>query len=162
MLVLKNAISLDYLWMQVRVHGGAYGCHIQILPDGRLGFASYRDPNIDRTMNVYQDVVDYIKSLNPDDETLLKYKIGAFSSISIVMHDSEKANTAINRYFAGSTKEDRIKLRRELVNTTKEDLKDLASMFEEALNESCMCVVGNANKIEESKINFLNKRNLVK
>ncbi|MDE5714807.1 MAG: insulinase family protein [Anaeroplasmataceae bacterium] len=161
MYVLKNALSLDYLWMQVRVHGGAYGCMINTpIAGGIIGFTSYRDPNIVRTDSVYKDVIQYIKNFNPSEESLLKYKIGAIGELDPVLHVSDKGIEAQNQYLNGNTYEFQCKLRKELLNATKEDLVGLASCFEEALHNSGLCVIGNANKIEENSKEFKNIRNL--
>lgn len=162
MYVLNNALSLDYLWMQVRVHGGAYGCMIQTPKNGFIGFTSYRDPNIERTNKVYEDVVDYIKGLNPTDEELLKYKIGAIGSLDQVLHVSSKGALAQNNYLAGYTYELQAKYRKEAIEATKEDLVNLASCFEKALSKKNICVIGNQNKIESTKELFDNIRNLNK
>lgn len=161
MLVLNNALSLDYLWNKVRVLGGAYGCMLQIKPTG-IGFTSYRDPNIKRTSDVYLEVVDYINNLNPTEEELLKFKIGAMGGLDLVMHDSEKANTAQIQYFADSTIDLRNKRRRELIEATVEDLRACSKAFKEALDENNICVIGNATKLDESKDLFKNIRNLNK
>ena len=158
--VLNNALSLDYLWMQVRVHGGAYGCMIQTPKNGLIGFTSYRDPEIARTNKVYEEVVDYIRNLNPTDEELLKYKIGAIGSLDQVLHASSKGNLAQNNYLAGFTYELQAKYRKEAIEATKEDLVNLAQCFEQALSTKNICVIGNQNKIEANKELFDNIRNL--
>ena len=162
MYVLNNALSLDYLWMQVRVHGGAYGCMIQTPKNGLIAFTSYRDPEIERTNKVYEDVVDYIKTLNPTDEELLKYKIGAIGSLDQVLHVSSKGNLAQNNYLAGYSYELQAKYRKEAIEAKKEDLVKLASCFEEALSSKNICVIGNNNKIENNAKLFDNIRNLTK
>lgn len=162
MLVLSNALSLNYLWQQVRVYGGAYGCMMQMKPHGFLGFTSYRDPAISRTNQVYEDIVEYIANLNPTEEELLKFKIGAIGSLDIVMHVSEKAYTAQQQYLSGNTYEIRKKYRSEVIHATKEELNSFAECFREALSANCLCVIGNTNKIEEEKGLFAEVRSLTK
>lgn len=160
--VLSNALSLDYLWMQVRVHGGAYGCMLQIQPNGIIGFTSYRDPNLERTNKVYEDVVEYISNMNPSEDDLLKYKIGAIGSMDPVLHVSDKGAKAQRDYLAGLTYDIRKKRRLETLSTTVSDLRGFAKYFEEALSVKHICVVGNANKVEEAKELFDATRNLIK
>lgn len=162
MLVLNNALSLDYLWMQVRVHGGAYGCMLNTPVTGSIGFTSYRDPEVSRTKKVYEDVVSYIKNLNPSDEDLLKYKIGAIGGLDEVLHVSDKGSKAQSNYLQGNTYEIQTKIRKEAIAATKEDLVHLAPLFEEALSMNSLCVIGNANKIEANKELFKEVRNLIK
>lgn len=162
MYVLNNALSLDYLWMQVRVHGGAYGCMLNTQATGGIGFTSYRDPEIARTKQVYEDVVSYIENLNPSDEDLLKYKIGAIGGLDIVMHASDKGARAQSDYLAGNTYELQSKIRKEAINATAKDLVDLAPLFKEALSSNSLCVIGNANKVDANKNLFKEVRNLTK
>lgn len=160
MYVLSNALRLDYLWMQVRVHGGAYGCMMNAQLSGIIGFTSYRDPEIARTNNVYEAVIEYIEKLNPSEEDLLKYKIGAIGGLDSVLHVSDKGSSAQMDYLVGNTYENQCKLRKEAINATVEDLRKLAVVFKEALAVKNLCVIGNANKIEENKELFDNLRKL--
>ena len=160
--VLNNALSMDYLWMQVRVHGGAYGCMLQTTTNNIIGFTSYRDPEIARTNKVYEDVVEYIKNLNPSDEDLLKYKIGAIGSLEQVLHVSTKGDMAQSHYFQGITYEELAKQRKQVIDATKEDLTNLAPLFAEALSQDNLCVIGNANKVEANKDMFKEVKDLTK
>ena len=101
LMVLNNAMSMDYLWMQVRVHGGAYGCMMNIDPQGLIGFTSYRDPNIKKTNDVYQDAYKFVEAFNPDDNQLLKFKIGAIGNSESVMHVRDMADLARGLYLRG-------------------------------------------------------------
>ena len=160
--VLNNALSMDYLWMQVRVHGGAYGCMLQTTTNGIIGFTSYRDPEISRTNKVYEEVVDYIKNLNPSEEELLKYKIGAIGSLESVLHVSSKGDVAQSQYLQGVTYEQLAQQRKQVIEATKEDLVELAPLFEEALSMDDLCVIGNVNKIEANKEIFKEVKSLIK
>ena len=160
MYVLNNALSLDYLWNEVRVHGGAYGCMLQTTLSGLIGFMSYRDPNIKRTNLVYEKALDYIKNFNPTEDELLKYKIGAIGSLDSVMHNSVKGDNAARDYFCGISYESRAKYRIEAIEATVEDIRLLEDRFKEALSSCNLCVIGNKNKIEECKKLFNEIKNL--
>lgn len=140
--VLSNALNLDYLWMKVRVLGGAYGCSSVVSPLGYIAFTSYRDPNIVSTLDVYKDSVKFISELNPNEDELLKYKIGAVGSLIVVRHNSEKGVKAQTDYLLGLTY-DYIKARfNELLNTKVEDFIKTKDLFVEALENSTVCVLG--------------------
>ncbi len=160
--VLNKALSMDYLWMQVRVHGGAYGCMMQTSLNGIIGFTSYRDPEIARTNKVYEDVVEYIENLNPSEEDLLKFKIGAIGGLESVLHVSSKGDLAQSQYLQGITYEMLAKQRKEVITATKEDLIGLAPLFKEVLSQHNLCVIGNDKKIEENKEMFKEVKNLNK
>ena len=135
---------------------------LQIQSNGINGFTSYRDPNIERTNKVYEDVVEYISNMNPSDDDLLKYKIGAIGSMDPVLHVSDKGAKAQRDYLAGLTYDIRKKRRLETLAATASDLRGFAKYFEEALSVKHICVVGNANKVEEAKELFDTTRNLIK
>ena len=80
--LLRIILSYDYLWINVRVKGGAYGCMNTFLRSGESYFVSYRDPNLSDTLDVYDRIPEYIKSFSPDERDMTKYIIG----ISIPIH----------------------------------------------------------------------------
>lgn len=160
--VLNNALSMDYLWNEVRVHGGAYGCMLRTASYGLIGFTSYRDPEVSKTNDAYEGVINYIDNFNFSDDELLKFKIGAIGSLDSVLHPSAKGLKAQSAYLAHSSYELDCKLRKELINTTNEDIRALGKSFKEALEYNDICVLGNKNKIEEAKDLFSNIRNLIK
>ncbi len=161
-LVLENALSLDYLWQNVRVLGGAYGCMMQVLPQGEIGFTSYRDPNIDRTYNVYGEIDKFIDNLEATEADLLEYKIGAIGNAQAVEHVRDMSRTAALLYFRGSDFEYRKKLRSQLLNASLDDLKNMSKWYKEALANSNVVVLGNATLLDKSKIKFDEVRNLIK
>ena len=48
--VAANALSYDYLWNEIRVKGGAYGCGFRAGDKRQAGFYTYRDPEIDASL----------------------------------------------------------------------------------------------------------------
>ena len=161
-LVLENALSLDYLWQNVRVLGGAYGCMLQVMPQGGIGFTSYRDPNIDRTNNVYSETPKFIDEMDITEEDLLEFKIGAIGNSQIVEHVRDMSKTAAMLYFKGATYDYRKNVRKELLEATADDLKNMSKWYKEALADSSVVVLGNANLLDKSEIKFDSVRNLIK
>ena len=160
--VLSNALSMDYLWQRVRVHGGAYGCMINLAPSGTVGLTSYRDPNIKSTYEAYSDISKFIDELDISLDDLLKYKIGAIGSMQAVMHDKDKADAARMIYLRGDTHEHRKQIREEVVNASIDDLKSSASMFTNGLKNSPICVIGNEAKVNSEASLFDVIRPLIK
>lgn len=160
--VLNNALGMDYLWNEVRVHGGAYGCMVRATRYGTIGFTSYRDPEVKKTNETYEKVIDYIKNFNFNDEELLKFKIGAIGSLDSVLHPSNKGFQAQSLYFQGITYLDECKYRKELISATNDDIKALSKNYQEMLSYNNICVIGNKDKIEVFKDSLDNIRPLVK
>ena len=102
------------------------------------------------------------KFLNPSEEDLLKYKIGAMGSLEQVLHVSTKGDMAQSHYFQGITYDDLAKQRKQVIEATKEDLVGLAPLFAEALSQDNLCVIGNANKVEANKEMFKEIKDLIK
>ena len=61
--ILKVILSYDYLWIQVRVKGGAYGCMSGFGTYGDSYLVSYRDPNLGQTNEVFEQTPEYGNSL---------------------------------------------------------------------------------------------------
>ena len=160
LLVLKNALSLDYLWANIRVKGGAYGAMINIGKNGELCLVSYRDPNIINTKKVYDNIGNFINNLKSSEEDVLKYKIGAIGALDDSMHVSSMGSQAFIYELAGITYERRTQIRKDILEASLEGIKKYADIFEEAINENNICVVGNPKNIDEASSMFDNIRNL--
>lgn len=159
-MVLENAVSMDYLWQNVRVHGGAYGCFMNVGTQGLIGFTSYRDPHIDRTYKAYSEALDYVKSFKPEALDLLNFKIGAIGNAQVVEHVKVKSQTALSLYLRGISYEYRKNRREELLNASNDDFAKMVSWYSDALANSSICVIGNKDAIEKSELKFDEVRNL--
>lgn len=160
LMVLKNALSADYLWQQVRVKGGAYGCMLSVSSYGEITFTSYRDPNLDRTNKVFDESVGYIKNIELSEEEVLKNIIGAIGAMDAPLHASQKGKKALSMALSGYTDEDVALERQQIINCTNKELKELAKYFEAILAENNICVIGNENKINEASSLFKTIRKL--
>ena len=135
---------------------------MNIDPSGLIGFTSYRDPNIKSTNDVYQNADQFVLSFHPSDEELLKFKIGTIGGMDTVLHNKAKAQVARTNYLRGLSEEERCKNRKELLSIKKEDFKEFASWFREAMSSYNITVIGNTNKINENKDMFKTIRPLKK
>lgn len=154
--ILKVILSYDYLWQNVRVKGGAYGCMSNFSRTGEAYFVSYRDPNLKQTMEIYEGVVDYLKNFEVNDRDMTKYIIGTISNIDQPMTPSTKGDRSLSLYMSHVT-EDMIKTERsQILNATKEDIRALAKVAEAMLKPGQICVIGGEDKIEENADMFMN------
>ena len=141
--VLKVILSYDYLWLQIRVKGGAYGCMSGFGRNGNGYFASYRDPNLRATFDVYRQTVDYLKNFAASDRDMLKYIIGTVSDMDTPLTPSMAGQRSLSAYFTGITEERILKERKEVLSCTVEDIRKLADHVQSILNEEALCVLGN-------------------
>lgn len=159
--LLRIILSYDYLWINVRVKGGAYGCMNTFLRSGESYFVSYRDPNISDTLDVYDRIPEYIKSFSPDERDMTKYIIGTFSALDTPMNPEAKGSRSLSAYLEGITYEQIQKERNEILNAQPKDIRRLADLVEAVLKKDSICVIGNENMIKESAGLFENVEKLI-
>lgn len=159
--LLRIILSYDYLWINVRVKGGAYGCMNTFLRSGESYFVSYRDPNLSDTLDVYDRIPEYIKSFSPDERDMTKYIIGTFSALDTPMNPEAKGSRSLSAYLEGITYEQIQKERNEILNAQLEDIRRLADLVEAVLKKDSICVIGNENMIKESAGLFENVEKLI-
>lgn len=159
--LLRIILSYDYLWINVRVKGGAYGCMNTFLRSGESYFVSYRDPNLSDTLDVYDRIPEYIKSFSPDERDMTKYIIGTFSALDTPMNPEAKGSRSLSAYLEGITYEQIQKERNEILNVQPEDIRRLADLVEAVLKKDSICVIGNENMIKESAGLFENVEKLI-
>ena len=159
--LLRVILSYDYLWINVRVKGGAYGCMNTFLRSGESYFVSYRDPNLSDTLDVYDRIPEYIKNFSPDERDMTKYIIGTFSALDTPMNPEAKGSRSLSAYLEGITYEQIQKERNEILNAQPEDIRRLADLVEAVLKKDSICVIGNENMIKESAGLFENVEKLI-
>lgn len=151
---LKVMMGYDYLWTQVRVKGGAYGCMCSFGKSGESYFVSYRDPNLEQTIDVYEKAADHIKHFEADERTMTQYIIGAVSELDMPMTPSAKGTYSLAGYMTHYTFEQVQKERDELLAADPETIRGLAEYINAFMEDDCLCVVGNEEKIKKQESIF--------
>ncbi len=147
--VLKVIMGYDYLWNQVRVKGGAYGCMCSFSKSGESYFVSYRDPNLKKTIDVYEAAADYVAAFDQDDRSMTQYIIGAISELDTPLNAPAKALRSLSAYMTNQTEEDLQQVRDELLATDQKTIRGLASYIRAFMQQDYLCVVGNEEKVKE-------------
>lgn len=158
--ILKVILSYDYLWQNIRVKGGAYGCMCNFNRIGEGYLISYRDPNLEKTIDVYENVTEYLRNFEADDRDMNKYIIGTISNIDRPMNPSAKGTRSMNLYMNHVTEEMIKKEREEILNAGQEEIRALADVVAAMLAADQLCVIGSEEKIEEQKALFGEVRTL--
>ena len=158
--ILKVILSYDYLWQNVRVKGGAYGCMSSFNRIGEGYLISYRDPNLKKTMEVYEGVVDYLKNFRVSDRDMNKFIIGTISNTDRPMNPAAKGNRSMSLYMNHVTEEMLLTERAQILDARQEDIRALAKVLEAVLDEHSLCVIGSEEKIEEEKDMFMEIKTL--
>ncbi|KAH9656124.1 presequence protease 2 [Citrus sinensis] len=97
--VISKHISNVWLWDRVRVSGGAYGgfCDFDS-HSGVFSFLSYRDPNLLKTLDIYDGTVDFLRELEMDDDTLTKAIIGTIGDVDAYQLPDAKGYSSLKDF----------------------------------------------------------------
>lgn len=158
--ILKVIMGYDYLWINVRVKGGAYGCMNSYMRNGDTFFVSYRDPNLEKTNEIYDHIPEYLENFTADERDMTKYIIGTISDLDTPMNPSAKGARSMTALLQGITIEDIQREREEVINATEEDIRSLKNMIASVLEEENLCVIGNEETLKSQKQMFAQLKNL--
>jgi Zn-dependent M16 (insulinase) family peptidase len=158
--ILRVIMGYEYLWQNVRVKGGAYGCMNNFSRLGEGYFVSYRDPNLEKTNAIYEGVPEYLRNFTVSERDMTKYIIGTMSGIDRPMTPAAKGDRSMNLYMNRVTPDMILEERNQILDATQEDIRNLADIVEAVLNCNQFCVIGSEEKIEEQKDMFLEVKHL--
>lgn len=146
--VMSTIASYDYLWNAIRVQGGAYGAGYRHDRSGRIVFTSYRDPNIQKTLETYRQLPDYLAGLTMTEDDLTKNIIGSLGNLIQPLSASDKGRVAFTMHQTGVSHEDIVHLKEELLAAKVEDVQALSQPLSQALEGATVAVIGNKAQIE--------------
>ena len=146
--VLRVMMSYDYLWNNVRVKGGAYGCMCSFGKSGESYFVSYRDPNLEKTVAVYAAAADYIENWQGDEEELTQYLIGAVSELDTPKSPQDRGTFSLGGYLTGLSKEKLQQERDEILSVSVDVIRSLGAHIRAFMSDDCLCVLGREDKIK--------------
>lgn len=161
MQVLKKILSLTYLWNEVRVKGGAYGGNLILRRDGVLMFTSYRDPNLQETLEIYDQAYLFAKGYDLETDEMTKAIIGTLSMLDQPLSPSAQGRRGDRHYFEQVTQAELQQERDEILSTTPEDIRQYAELLKSVAEQNYFTVVGNASKMKLAKSLFGSLEELV-
>ncbi len=149
--VVGKILRASYLWERVRVQGGAYGafCSLDRL-SGALAFVSYRDPNVDRTLEAFDAAADYLKKLKPSKDELEKAVIGAIGEIDSYMLPDAKGFASLARMLNGEDEDFRQTIRDQVLSAGPKDFKEFGTALAALKDQGQVVVLGDAKALEAS------------
>ena len=150
--VASRALTLDYLWNEVRVKGGAYGCGFRRFTTGQRVFWSYRDPNTAPTVARFEGAASWLASWEPSETELEGYIVSSVSGHDAPVKPRALARRQDSAFFSDRDNEWRERLRREMLTTTAEKLRALAPSLADAAQNHAICVFGSRDLIEQGKL----------
>ena len=149
--VLRTILSYDYLWTEIRVKGGAYGCMNGFGRNGEGYFVSYRDPNLGKTNDVYQAIPDYLAKFTPDERDMTKYVIGTVSRLDTPLTPSGKGGRSLGAWLCGTTIDELRRERAQIIGAQAEDIRALIPYVRAVLDSDILVVVGGESAVNEEK-----------
>lgn len=158
--VLKVMLRYDYLWVNVRVKGGAYGIMCNFGKTGDSYLVSYRDPNLKKTVDIFEKTSDYLREFSADERTMTKYIIGAVSDMDVPMTPAVKGSRSSSAYLTNLDFAEVQRERDEVLSCSQESIRELAGYLDTIMARDVICVVGNGQSIDENKEMFMKVENL--
>ncbi len=152
--VAGRALSYDYLWNEVRVKGGAYGAGFQAMRTGNMRFYSYRDPHLDETLQRFGQAASWLASFEPSREELEGFIVASVASIDSPIKARELVGRQTGDYFCGRTVQDRREVRRQIIETDLDAVREFSGTVERLADAQAMCAFGNRAILESSTAGF--------
>jgi Zn-dependent M16 (insulinase) family peptidase len=149
-LVITRYLRTAWLWDRVRVQGGAYGafCLLDRL-SGVLTFVSYRDPNLAKTLDVFDHTGQFLREVPLSKEELTKGIIGAIGDLDAYMLPDAKGYASMLRYLTSDTDVARQRMRDEVLGTQLAHFREFAQVLERVKEKGVVKVLGAPNAVEE-------------
>ncbi|KAL8210466.1 hypothetical protein R6Q57_004903 [Mikania cordata] len=149
--VIAKYISNTWLWDNIRVSGGAFGgfCDFNTR-SGVLSFLSYRDPNLLKTLNVYDGTSDFLRQLEMDEDTLKKAIIGTIGDLDSYQLPDAKGYTSLLRYLSGVSEEERQMRREEVLSTRSSDFKKFADAVHTIKDKGVIVAVASEDHVNDA------------
>jgi len=157
-LVITRYLQTAWLWERIRVQGGAYGgmCSFD-QRSGAFTFASYRDPNLQSSLDTYKATGDFLKNLKLSDDELTRALIGAIGQLDAHQLPDAKGYSSCMRYLLGFTDAQRQKMRDEVLETTQEHFNAFGEVLSNAFEKDHVSVLCSADSAKQSGLGTITK-----
>ena len=141
--VILRYLRMGYLWERVRVRGGAYGafCNLDRM-GGTLVCASYRDPNVDATLEAFDGMAEFLRGFSPDKAQLTQAIVGAIGDLDSYLLPDAKGAQSLSRWLTNDTDAARAIMREEILSTTEKHFREFSEVLAEAAKARHICVLG--------------------
>lgn len=152
--VAANALSYDYLWNEIRVKGGAYGCGFRAAGERQTAFYTYRDPAIDPSIERVARAGEWLGSFEPDEAAFEGFIVSCVSGMDAPVKPYALTKRRNTTYLAGLDPNAREKRRAQMLAATPDELRSLGADVTRIAAESPTCVFGGRDVIAKSNADF--------
>ncbi len=148
MKVAARILSYGYLWEMVRVKGGAYGTGLAVSGDGDVIFTSFRDPNAENSVKCFDGAGAALRSVCESKEPIDRYIVSTIASTEPLLSARQKGNQAAEDYLSGVTRDELLKIRSEILHTSKEDLVEAGNLLDQICEIAGVCIIGGKTSLD--------------
>lgn len=159
--VLRVIMGYDYLWNNIRVLGGAYGCTSSFPRTGNSFFCTYRDPHLKNSISVFEKAADYIREFDVSERDMTKFIIGTISDMDTPLTPKAEGLRSLAAYMYGLTFDDVQRERDEVLACDKEKIRQLADYIDAVISDNALVVVGAESKVDSNRDIFGKVDNLL-
>ena len=152
--VAANALSYDYLWNEIRVKGGAYGCGFRAAGERQTAFYTYRDPAIDPSIERVERAGAWLGSFEPDEAAFEGFIVSCVSGMDAPVKPYALTKRRNTTYLAGLDPHAREERRAQMLAATPAELRSLGADVTRIAAESPTCVFGGREVIAKSNADF--------
>lgn len=152
--VAANALSYDYLWNEIRVKGGAYGCGFRAAGERQTAFYTYRDPAIDPSIERVARAGEWLGSFEPDEAAFEGFIVSCVSGMDAPVKPYALTKRRNTTYLAGLDPHAREERRAQMLAATPGELRSLGADVTRIAAVSPTCVFGGRDVIAKSNANF--------
>ena len=146
--VLANILNYGYLWNEIRVQGGAYGCGFSGQDSGSTFLYSYRDPQPGRSLEVFAGAPEFLRAFCAAKSDLTGFILSSVSAVDPLRTSTDKLSAGEKRYFLGIDQAEVDRRYRALVHTTAEDLLALCPILEDIAADKAVCVAAGKDLLD--------------
>jgi hypothetical protein len=151
MYVIANILTYDYLWNNIRVKGGAYGCGFRMGYSKSASFYSYRDPDPANALKVYKETVDYLKNFCERTESVENYIVGTTGDYDPLLSTRAAISMANTEYMMEIKSDDKKLILSQILSANVEKIREMIPLFEKINESDNVCVIGNKEAIEKCR-----------
>ena len=151
-IVAARILTLDYLWNEIRVLGGAYGMGLVVRPDGDVQYMTYRDPNPARSLEKISEAGAALAKFCESGNDIGKYVVSAIGKTEPYLSPRLETQRASEIFLSGRTPEEVERVRAEIISTTKDDIVRFAGTLADISKTSSRCVVGGKKPLSECSL----------
>lgn len=152
--VAANALSYDYLWNEIRVKGGAYGCGFRAAGERQTAFYTYRDPAVDPSIERMERAGAWLGSFDPDEAAFEGFIVSCVSGMDAPVKPYALTKRRNTTYLAGLNPHAREERRAQMLAATPGKLRSLGADVTRIAAESPTCVFGGRDVIAKSNAGF--------